>query len=363
MKTDVLIIGGGLAGLAIARLFEQRGVAYELIEARPRFGGRILSQSVTINGETAAFDLGPAWFWPGQPRIAELLDSLGLQHFLQHASGDITAEDENGRVVRGAGFASMEGSLRLDGGLGCLIDGLVAALPDNRLALGQVVRQISFEDGTVVTAAHTEDGEIRSIESRCAVVALLPRVVADTIQLPGEITAAAKDAMRAIPTWMAGHAKILAIYGRPHWRDDGLSGDAMSRRGPMVEIHDASPAAGGPYALFGFVGYSPDARAQLGGGLAEHARDQLGRLFGDAVAEPDELIIRDWAFDELTATPLDHASSNHHPAYGLPAALSGLCDGRVILGSTETAPEFGGYLEGALEAAEIAMKKVETCLE
>ena len=162
---------------------------------------------------------------------------------------------------------------------------------------------------------------------------------------------------------MAGHAKILAIYGRPHWRDDGLSGDAMSRRGPMVEIHDASPAAGGPYALFGFVGYPPDARAQLGGGLAEHARDQLGRLFGDAVAEPDELIIRDWAFDELTATPLDHASSNHHPAYGLPAALSGLCDGRVILGSTETAPEFGGYLEGALEAAEIAIKKVETCLE
>jgi len=42
----------------------------------------------------------------------------------------------------------------------------------------------------------------------------------------------------------------------------------------------------------------------------------------------------------------------HHPAYGLPKVLSSLCDGHLILASTETATYFGGYLEGALEAAE-----------
>ena len=32
----------------------------------------------------------------------------------------------------------------------------------------------------------------------------------------------------------------------PFWREDGLSGDAVSQRGPLAEIHDASdPAEGG----------------------------------------------------------------------------------------------------------------------
>jgi monoamine oxidase len=41
-----------------------------------------------------------------------------------------------------------------------------------------------------------------------------------------------------------------------------------------------------------------------------------------------------------------------HPTYGLPPDLTGLWDGCLHFGSTETASCHGGYLEGALDASE-----------
>ena len=65
-----LIVGGGLSGLALADALEAQGKDYLLLEARARFGGRI----ETRHEGGAGFDLGPAWFWDGQPRIAALID-------------------------------------------------------------------------------------------------------------------------------------------------------------------------------------------------------------------------------------------------------------------------------------------------
>jgi monoamine oxidase len=160
------------------------------------------------------------------------------------------------------------------------------------------------------------------------------------------------DAARAIPTWMAGQAKIVAVYDEPHWRKAGLSGEGMSQQGPMVEIHDASPVDGGPYALFGFVGVPPNIRARHHDEVVALALKQLQAMFGPDMAHPLSIRMMDWAQVPQIAAPLDQAPSGHHPAYGLPLALSDLWDKALIFGSTETAQDFGGYLEGALEAAE-----------
>ena len=125
----------------------------------------------------------------------------------------------------------------------------------------------------------------------------------------------------------------------------------MSRRGPLMEIHDTSPESGGPFALFGFVGVPATSRTDAVA-LRDACQHQLARLFGPQAAQPIELIQKDWAQDTFTAGPSDQIPLYHHRDYGLPRALSSLCDGRLLLGSTETASQFGGYLEGALEAAE-----------
>lgn len=344
-----LIIGGGLSGLALAERMEAEGRDYLLVEARDRFGGRILTERVGAG----AFDMGPAWFWPGQPRIAALIDRLGLERFDQYSDGILTFEDEQGRVQRGRGFASMEGSWRLKGGLAEVTDALAIRLPMGRKRLSAQVAALDQTPGGIVATLSTAE----TLSAAQAVVALPPRVAAGIRYAPA-LPEDARAALRGVPTWMAGQAKAVAVYDTPFWRDQGLSGDAMSRRGPMVEIHDASPDLGGPYALFGFIGVPPQARRDAPA-LRTHLLAQLERLFGAQAATPRELLVKDWAFDPLTATQADHAPLHAHPSYGPSRALYGLWQGMLQFGGTEMAPQFGGYLEGALEAAEIAFDKLD----
>lgn len=339
---DTLIIGGGLSGLALAETLEAQDHDYRLVEAHGRFGGRIK----TATYGDGHFDLGPAWFWPGQPRIAALIDRLGLEQFDQFADGVLTFEDEHGRVDRGRGFSSMQGSWRLKGGLEALTQALAARVPDSRKRLNAPVVALMKGAGGVTATLH--NGE--KLEAGQVVLALPPRIAAQITYAPGLPDAAVK-ALQGIPTWMAGQAKAVAVYDTPFWRHAGLSGDAMSRSGPMVEVHDASPENGGPYALFGFIGTPPLHRAEEDA-LRRDVIAQLTRLFGQEASTPLTLYIKDWAFDRFTATEADKAPLYAHPTYGLPGALRGLWDGRLQFAGTEVAPQFGGYLEGALEAAE-----------
>lgn len=363
MRTDVLIVGGGLSGVALADRLSSAGMDYLVAEARERLGGRILTKTISGQDDQAGFDLGPAWFWPGQPRMAGLADRFGLTVFEQYADGDILAEDQKGRVQRGAGFASMAGSLRMAGGLSAAISELREQLDPSRVMMEATVTRIVRDGATIQTTLARRDESVVEIESGAVVLAMPPRVVAETITFENDLPEAALSAMRRIPTWMAGEAKIVAVYDQPFWRDQGLSGDAMSRAGPMVEIHDASPAEGGPYALFGFVGVPAEPRQAHRDKVLALAEEQLVRLFGSVAANAEQIVLQDWAGEPLTATQLDWTPSGQHPAYGLPTALAGLWDGRLIMGSTEVAHDFGGYLEGALEASEASAAQLSALLE
>lgn len=364
METNILIVGGGLAGLALARQLHRTTIDYRLVEARSRLGGRIATQYVpSKEGETAYFDMGPAWFWPGQPRMEKLVQDLGLTPFLQYADGELSFEDEAGKVFRGRGYASMAGSFRLEGGLATLVEGIQQQLDPEHLSLALKVTEIQQltepqSTGKIVATCVDASNHRQTISCNRVVLALPPRVAAETIQFSPALSPSAIKAMQDIATWMAGQAKIVAVYDRPFWREAGLSGDAMSRRGPMVEIHDASPAQGGPYGLFGFVGVPAIARQQNVDSLRQAALEQLERLFGAKALNPLELILKDWACDPETATKLDFQPQYTHPAYGLPHGLSNLWDGRLMLGSTEVAANFGGYLEGALEASEMVYASI-----
>lgn len=340
-----LIIGGGLSGLALADAFEARGHDYLLLEARDRFGGRIQS----AQHQSARFDMGPAWFWSGQPRIAALIHRLGLTPFAQYATGNLTFEDAQGHVQHGRGISHMRGSWRLKGGLTALTNALGDSIPENCKRLNAQVQSITLQAQGI--AAELTDGS--RITADRAVLALPPRIAAGLTFDPA-LPTATLAAMRAVPTWMAGQAKAVAVYDTPFWREAGLSGSATSRRGPMVEVHDASPAEGGPYALFGFIGIPPEDRRDLPL-LRARLCAQLGRLFGPSAAAPAQLFVKDWACDPLTATHADSVPVSTHPAYGLAPQMAHVWNGKLHFAGTEVATEFGGYAEGALEAAQMAL--------
>ncbi len=346
MKTDVAIIGGGLSGLALADHLFRAGLDFQLFEARARLGGRIAVMDVP----GGRIDLGPSWIWPGQPRVLALIERLGLQVFPQYATGDLSFEDASGRVHRGMGFASMEGSYRLAGGMAGLIEGLAARLPAERIHLSRRVDGIGRDGGI-----HLADGD--RWMARHIVLALPPRLAAG-LRFEPALSLAEMRGLEAIPTWMGAHAKFVAVYDAPFWRDAGLSGDAMSRRGPLAEIHDASGPEGSPAALFGFLGVRASQRAGSEIGIEAAALKQLETLFGDRAAAPVATGFKDWAFDPDTAAIADRVPPSGHPDYGLPPVLDGLWDGRLHVASTETAPEMGGLIEGALAAAERTARRI-----
>lgn len=338
-KTDVLIVGGGLSGLALADQLHRAGTAFHLVEARSRLGGRIK----VLRDGTAGFDLGPSWFWPGQPLMDGLTKRFGLPVFAQYSEGALCYEDEKGNVHEGMGYASMQGALRVEGGMAAIIDALATGLPEGSVQLNAPVTRLT--EG----AATLADGTI--IKAETIVLAVPPRVVAE-MAIDTDWGDLKRAALQNIQTWMAGQAKFVATYDTAFWRDAGLSGDMSSRRGPLVEIHDASPAEGGPYALFGFVGVPVATRAGQEGAVKDAALAQLARAFGPPALHPRKTVLQDWATKPETSTAPDHAPPRHHPVYGLPQTLANLSHGQIRLGSTEVTPDFGGFLEGALSIAQ-----------
>jgi monoamine oxidase len=354
MEYDCLILGAGLSGLYAALQLQQRGLRCAVLEARDRPGGRILA--VSPDGVTR-FDLGPAWLWPEfQPLIADLTQTLGVELFAQQTFGAALYEDPNQPApLRIDGESPNAHSWRITGGTTGLIEALAERLAPETIRTGRRVVELHQQpDGTEV---HTVDGDGREECFRAPrIVSTIPlRLLAESVRFAPALSAEYSRTFAATPTWMAAHAKFLAFYDVPFWREAGLSGEVFSRRGPLTEIYDASPAQGGPYALFGFFGLPAQARRQLGREeLAARSLAQLQRLFGDAALTPSGWEIKDWSEDPLTATAADAVPPAGHPAYGLPETLRTAWDGRLLFAGSEASAGHGGYLEGALETAATA---------
>ncbi len=353
MQTEILIAGAGLGGLSLAHALQQKGIACLLVEARDRVGGRILTLESSYDGiGTALADIGPSWIWPGQARVESLLQQLDIGTFEQYSTGRLVFQDESGQVRRDLEFSTMAGSLRVEGGIARLTRALASRLPLDCLQLSHRVTRIEQRDQGYRVTLEYERGS-RQVLARNVVLAIPPRVIVQHIEFEPALPAGIVDDLQSIPTWMAGQAKLFALYPQPFWRAAGLSGDAISHLGPLVEIHDASPANAEYGALFGFVGVPVGAPLRAPASLAAAARAQLLTLFGPAAANPLDILLKDWADDDCTATAAD-GNSSAHPQYGMPASLAGLADQGLIFASSEMAAQFGGFIEGALEAAENA---------
>lgn len=349
---ETLIIGAGLSGLYAAWLLAEQNKPVVVLEARDRLGGRILSPG---HGDYGC-DLGPAWYWPDiNPRINHLLNALGLTGYRQFEEGLGRFQQPGGEVFTVRGYACEPASWRVRGGMIALISELGRRLPQGTVLQGHPVCGIErLPEGVRVTVGELEKPPRATFLARRVILALPPRLVASTILFTPELSGALTQAMLKTGTWMAGQAKFFALYERPFWRDAGLSGQAFSQCGPLGEIHDGSNCRGGPFGLHGFVGIPAVQRNQCRD-LDDAIVRQLVALFGPDAATPLTLFYRDWAREAFTATTYDQPPMTVHPVYGAPAGQASIWDGGLHFAGTETAGQYGGYLEGALCAAERAV--------
>ena len=101
---DAAVVGGGISGLAAARMLAEAGLRVVLLEASQRVGGRILS---VRDGDTAV-ELG-AEFIHGRPQnLWNLIEEAGLQTY--ERTGDVMRA-EQGRLVGGEADGGEEEAL------------------------------------------------------------------------------------------------------------------------------------------------------------------------------------------------------------------------------------------------------------
>lgn len=326
--TEVVVIGAGISGLSVADQLVRAGHDVTVLEARDRVGGRLLGSPL---------DLGASWFWPGENRVQALVRRLGIETFDQYRDGDAIIDDLTG-VQRYPGNPIDVPAHRIVQGTSTLAAALADQLPDGVIHLDQPVQRIT-DELTVFTT--TDEWRANHV-----VIALPPALAVHAIELPKSLPNELVDIASRTPVWMGDSVKVVACYSEPFWRTEGFAGAAMSRRGPLAEIHDMSGPAGEPATLFGFA-----RAAWMHAGIETDIREQLTRMFGPRAGAPIELLIQDWSQEKWTAAP----NTGRSPEYGLfgdPYYRQPTLDGRLHWSSTETAQAFAGHIEGALEAAE-----------
>jgi monoamine oxidase len=277
-----------------------------------------------------------------EPRELSLLYVL---YFIA-ASGD---ERTPGTFERN--FSTRNGAQqdRIAGGTQQIAQRLARGL-GRRVILRSPVRRIVTGRGYVDVVSD------RYVNRARRVIVALPPVLAGRIQYePG--MPALRDGLTARAP-QGNLIKVQAIYERPFWRADGLTGASVSDTGPCPVTYDSSPRSGTPGALLGFVG-GDDARAFAPLSAAERRRAALAsfaRAFGPQALEPIDYIEMDWAAETYSrGCPVAAAPPGLLTTYG--RALREPV-GRLHWAGTETATYWNGYMDGAVRAGERAAREV-----
>lgn len=232
---------------------------------------------------------------------------------------------------------------RFEGGAQGLALALAARLGE-RVRLGEAVTAVSQDERGVVVA--TAGSSVRAARAVIAV----PPALRGRIAFTPDVGDGHREFAQRMP--LGAIAKCQVLYDRPFWREDGLSGEALTDAGPVTLTFDNSPADGSAGVLLGFVG-GADARrfAELGEGERRTAViDGLRRLFGDAAGRVEGYAERQWADEPWTG---GGPTSNFGPGgWTGSGPLLRAPLGRVHWAGTETATEWSGFMEGALQSAE-----------
>ncbi|HEK9103673.1 TPA: FAD-dependent oxidoreductase [Bacillus pseudomycoides] len=361
MNNPVIVVGAGLSGLRAASLLTEQGIKCKVIEARDRIGGRVLSTSDPNRPDLGKFDLGPTWFWPQyESHIANLVKELNLETFEQYKKGEILLERFQIKPPERCILKenSDEKWVRLIGGVQSLIDALAETIPSEIVDLETRVKKIQLnEAGDITVEAELSDGKRKKIHADAVILALPPRLVAHHIEFSPSLPQNLISDIVKKPTWMAGQAKVVAVYDRPFWRELGLSGYVLSAVGPLEEIYDASPNKGSG-ALFGFFGMPPEARKKMGQDkILKLVIDQLIKLFGSEAKNVKAILYKDWSSDAETAVEEDFSPLKNYQSYGQPP-VGGVWEKKIIFAGTETNSQHSGHLEGALQSAERAFFEI-----
>ncbi len=183
---------------------------------------------------------------------------------------------------------------RVVGGLQQVPLRIAEALGDD-VVLGAPVRRVErTDDGVVVTA----DGDV-VVRARHAVLAVPPNLY-DRIDYVPPLPLRRHQLHQHLSLGLV--IKVHAVYERPFWREDGLSGTAFS---PYLAVHEAYDNSNHDDPRGVLVGFVSDHRADRLLALGAEERraailDDLVQYYGEQARTPEIFVESDWGSQEWT---------------------------------------------------------------
>jgi monoamine oxidase len=193
------------------------------------------------------------------------------------------------------------------------------------------------------------------VHAKRAIVAV-PPTLAGRIRYAPLLPFARDQLTQRLPQGTLG--KVAALYKKPFWRDDGLTGSVVSTNGFISFTVDDSPPNGKPGIVFGFVG-GDNARQFFRMPLKKRRKAIIAELvdfFGPQAAHPERYFETNWSADEWSrGCPVGIPGPGLLHAYG--DALRKPVH-RIHWAGTETSTYWNGYMDGAIRSGERAAAEV-----
>uniref|UniRef100_A0A670YUE2 Amine oxidase n=1 Tax=Pseudonaja textilis TaxID=8673 RepID=A0A670YUE2_PSETE len=383
-KCDVIVIGGGISGLSAAKLLYDSGLDVVVLEAQDRVGGR----TYTVRNKHVKYvDLGGAYVGPTQNRVLRLSKELGLEtykvneveHLIDHVNGKsypfkgpfppmwnpITyldynnlwrTLDEMGKEIPNEApwkaphaeewdkitmeqllnkVSMLSTERKFIGGSGQISEKIMEYL-GKRVKLEKPVIYIDQTGGNIIV--ETLDHEKYEAQY---VISAIPPVLSLKIHFNPPLPSMRNQMINRIP--MGSVIKCIVYYKDTFWKKKDYCGS-------MIIEDEGAP-----------IGLALDDTKPDGSVPAIIGKTQICELYAKVLGTQEALHPvhyeeKNWCEEQY--------SGGCYTAYFPPGVMTQYGRilrepvGRIFFAGTETASEWSGYMEGAVQAGERAAREV-----
>lgn len=344
----IVLVGGGLTGMALAFLLSKENVEIQIVEASTRLGGRI---HTSLGKLGTPLELGATWFSEVHQNLLHLMRELGLEKFSQFSMGKSLFQADLNEAAHVFYVPSSEDpSYRIVGGTACLIEKLRENIPNVDILLNTKISSIIDNGDEIILK--TREGQ--SLNADVVIICLPPQLAGLQIQFLPALPSELMHILPTVQTWMSESIKFVLEYDQPFWREHGFSGMIYSHVGIVSEMYDHTNYECTKFGFTGFLNkdaanYAQEERRQM---VLQH----LNLLLGSSVLRPSTYLDKVWTgehvFEESPRMLRPHQNNGHY------VLQQGYMNGKLYFSGTETATEYAGYMEGAIQSAKRAARSL-----
>ncbi len=348
MAKKIIILGAGLTGLSLAYLLKKKGINTHIIEARDRIGGRIH----TIKGkQDSLMEMGATWLGKKHTYLNAFLEELGIGIFQQYIHGTTFFETMSFTPPQKFEVpASDDPFFRIQGGTSKLISTLADEVGMENISLNQPVTKIKKTENQISISSNE-----KTFEANLIISTIPAKLFIQSIECSPALPSEATSIFANTQIWMESSVKFAVEYDSPFWKEKGLSGAVFSQSSLIPEMYDHTNFEENKFALKGFlngsvVQYSKEDREKM-------VIQNLKKFFGEDAENYVGYFDRIWEKEKYTFSPTANFIPSHYNN-GHPIYQNSFWDNSLFITGTETSPNYGGYMEGAIQSAILTSEKI-----